>query len=388
MGGGDTKKTETTQSSETNPWAPTMPLLSSILGQLGGINTGVSNQQQTALNNLNSAAGSIPDLSGGLTSAVTGALGTSTAPQQGMLSDAYKTYTQNLGNTASGAELDPYSTPGFSDAIGTMTNDITNQVKGVFAGSGRDPSGAGSFSGSLGRGLTQGIAPVIASQFNQNKQNQMSAANGLLNGAGTTASGTTQQQLAQLQAQFQGLQGAGALPGLLTAPASTQLAAANANYSQPLSNIGQLSGLVSGIAGLGGTSSGKGTSETEQSRSLLSNIIGGASGLAGLNGAMGGGWLSSLGGGIGSALSSLGPLAMFSDERVKDNVTEVGETHDGQPLYSYTYKGSDIPQIGLLAQDVEKRDPAAVGEIGGIKVVDYGRALGKSQQLGMLKMAA
>lgn len=384
MGGGDTKTTETKQSSETNPWAPATPLLQNILSSLGGQSTAVTGGQSTALANLNKAASGIPDLSGGVTNAVTGALNTSTAPQQGMLTDYLKQYGSNIGGTASGAELNPYDTPGFGDAIKTMTGDITNAVKGVYAGSGRDPSGAGSFAGSLGQGLTKGIAPVIQSQYNQNKSNQMGAANSLFSAGNATAGGLTQQQMAELTAKFQGLQGAGALPGLLTAPAQAQLGAANASYAQPYGNIGMLSSGVLPIAGLGGTSSGTGTSTQETSKSLLSNVIGGATGLAGLNGALGGGWLSSLGSSMASAL----PMLALSDERVKEDISEIGETHEGQPLYSYRYIGDPTPRVGLMAQDEEKRDPDNVVEIGGVKAVNYDRALAGSRRIGMLKVAA
>src|SRR6267378_3683071 len=199
--GSDSKTVQTQQNSTTDPWAPAQPLLQSILGSLGGINTGQTTDQATALNNLKTQAGNIPDLSAPATSTVQQAFGTSTQPQQGMLGTGYQDYLKNLSPDASGANLNPYSTPGFSDALGTLTNDITNQVKGQFAGSGRDPSGAGSFAGSLGRGLVQGEAPIIQSQFNQNKANQTAAQNNIFQGAASTATGTTAQQIAQLQAQ-------------------------------------------------------------------------------------------------------------------------------------------------------------------------------------------
>lgn len=387
MGGGDTKTTNTTQSSETKPWEPAIPLLSNILGSLGGQSTAVTGDQSAALAKLREAAGGLPDVSGGVTNAVTGALNTSTAPQQGMLQDYLKQYQSNIGGTAAGNELDPYKTPGFSDAISKMTSDITGAVKGTYAGSGRDPSGAGSFAGSLGRGLEQGIAPVIQSQYNQNKQNQMGAAANLFQAGGTTAGGLTQQQLAQLQSQFQGVQGAGALPGLLTGNATAQLGAANAGYSQPYGNIGMLSQSVLPIAALGGSSSGQGTSTQETSKSLWSNILGGAAGLSGLNGALGGGWLSSLGSGAMSGLGGLSSMFALSDERVKEDIEPVGETSDGQTVYSYRYIGDPEPRMGLMAQEVEQRDPGAVIEIGGVKAVNYDRAL-KNAKVGMLQMAA
>jgi hypothetical protein len=383
--GGDEKTTNTSQSSQTNPYAPTEPMLSNIISSLGSVGTGVTPGQTAATNNLQNAAAGLPDFSTGVTGAVNNALGTNTTGAQGMLTNALGTYNKNLGSTADGSELNPYSTPGFSDALGTMTNDITNAVKGTFAGSGRDPSGAGSFAGSLGRGLTQGEAPVIQAQYNQNKTNQMNAATDLFGGAGSTASGLTQQQLEQLQGQFQGVQGAGAAPGILTGNAQTQLGAANTAYNQPYQNIGSAESLLNPIAALGGQSTGTGTSTSTTTPSLLSNIIGGASGLAGLNGAMGGGWLSSLGSSLGGGLSS---LLAFSDERVKEDIAPVGETHEGQTLYSYRYIGDPEPRVGLLAQEEERRDPDNVVEIGGIKAVNYERALAGSRKIGLLKMAA
>lgn len=66
---------------------------------------------------------------------------------------------------------------------------------------------------------------------------------------------------------------------------------------------------------------------------------------------------------------------MASDRRVKEDIKEIGKTNDGQPLYRFRYKGSPMMTLGLMAQDVEQRDPEAVMEIGGVKHVDYGRAL-------------
>lgn len=81
--------------------------------------------------------------------------------------------------------------------------------------------------------------------------------------------------------------------------------------------------------------------------------------------------------GIGGAIGGImGGLMGLSDEREKDNIREVGETHDGQPIYSFTYKGDDEPRMGLMAQDVEERDPQAVAtDATGRKFVNYDRAL-------------
>ena len=72
--------------------------------------------------------------------------------------------------------------------------------------------------------------------------------------------------------------------------------------------------------------------------------------------------------------TTTGGGGFFSDERLKENIQRVGETDDGQPIYRYNYKGDKNTQIGLLAQDVEKKHPEAVGLAGGYKTVNYKKA--------------
>ena len=76
----------------------------------------------------------------------------------------------------------------------------------------------------------------------------------------------------------------------------------------------------------------------------------------------------------GSTTTTTQPQSFFSDERLKENIEPVGELNDGQPIYRYNYKGDPRTQIGLIAQDVEKSHPEAVGLAGGYRTVDYGKA--------------
>lgn len=55
-------------------------------------------------------------------------------------------------------------------------------------------------------------------------------------------------------------------------------------------------------------------------------------------------------------------LAMFSDARLKENIRRVGWLDNGLPVYCYTFKNDNRPQIGLLAQEVQKVKPEAVSE--------------------------
>jgi hypothetical protein len=93
------------------------------------------------------------------------------------------------------------------------------------------------------------------------------------------------------------------------------------------------------------------------------------------NAGMGG--LFGLAGTLGGAAMKYGPgLFALSDARAKKDIVQIGKAHNGLPLYAYRYKGSDTPQIGLMAQDVEKVNPRAVATTeSGFKAVDYGRAL-------------
>jgi hypothetical protein len=166
------------------------------------------------------------------------------------------------------------------------------------------------------------------------------------------------------------------------------------NLSAAGGGAGVQTGLGSGLAGLdtgqaqaaygADTSAANAQANAELAKNqgsanlwgLLGNIGKlGVSGAGGGGGTVGGNLLSGVGSGLGSLGSGLGSMfAMFSDERLKDDIAPVGKLFDGQNVYSYRYKGDDTPRIGLMAQEVEKRTPEAVVEIGGYKAVDYGRA--------------
>lgn len=86
--------------------------------------------------------------------------------------------------------------------------------------------------------------------------------------------------------------------------------------------------------------------------------------------------------GAGKTLASAGSWAMealpaffaaFSDARLKHNIEPVGKTYDGQNIYRYDM-GDGRTQLGLMAQEVLKHRPDAVGSRDGYLTVDYDRA--------------
>lgn len=79
---------------------------------------------------------------------------------------------------------------------------------------------------------------------------------------------------------------------------------------------------------------------------------------------------------MGSMIGGLGGLFALSDERAKTDKDKIGETDDGMGIYSYRYKGSPKKQIGLMAQEVQKKKPQAVRKgADGLLRVNYSEAL-------------
>lgn len=79
--------------------------------------------------------------------------------------------------------------------------------------------------------------------------------------------------------------------------------------------------------------------------------------------------------------ATLGAAYMLSDKRAKENLKPVGKLDNGLKVYVGNYKeetGLDTtPQLFLLAQEVEKKNPDAVGEKGGYLAVNYKKAVEK-----------
>ena len=77
---------------------------------------------------------------------------------------------------------------------------------------------------------------------------------------------------------------------------------------------------------------------------------------------------------LGSLAGMAGSLgwAPFSDVRIKENITSDGTKYKGHNVYDYNYVGDDVRYKGVMAQEVEQTNPGAVGEVKGIKYVNYG----------------
>ena len=84
-------------------------------------------------------------------------------------------------------------------------------------------------------------------------------------------------------------------------------------------------------------------------------------------GATGGGPLSGLPGFLGGAAEGvtkskgLFGISWLSDRKLKDNIKQVGISPKGYKIYEFSYKGADRRFRGVMAQDVVKKNPMAVG---------------------------
>jgi len=68
-------------------------------------------------------------------------------------------------------------------------------------------------------------------------------------------------------------------------------------------------------------------------------------------------------------------MGMFSDERLKEGIVpEVGCLDKIKDLgvYNFNYIGSEDPEVGNMAQEIEKVYPHLISDVGGYKMVNYG----------------
>jgi hypothetical protein len=294
--GGQSSSTQQ-QSSTTAPWEPAQGAITGILGQLNGLlpQTGITGAQTGALNTIEQNGANVGQYAPAVQGYTQNLLnGGGAMNQAGAVNQNYLDYQKATQPLASNTDYNPYDTPGFKSALDTTISDITNNTNGAFAAAGRDFSGMNSQT--LGRGIMQGVAPTIASQYNQNVQNQQGAASNLYNAGNTNAgilSGLQQQGLVN---QGAGVSAIGAGQSALNSGAANILQAESQRLGIPAANLGLLAQIGIPIAGLGSQSSG--TSNTTNQMSgvdQFAKLAGGFGSLFGGGTAAGGAGSSSAG---------------------------------------------------------------------------------------------
>lgn len=232
------------------------------------------------------------------------------------------------GMGAVNAAMDPnQQSAQFGQVVQNTINRIMPQINSSFAGSGM--TGSGLHAQNLGQGVSAGVADTLNQNWQQGQNRALQAA-GMVPGLNQAAFGAVdflnqfgQQGQQQNQAQI-----------------NAEILRNQQAQQAPIQAIQDYAALVGGIGGMGQSQ----TQTQSQSPGLL--------GIAGLG------------------LQAL-PL-LLSDKRTKTDIEKVGKTDSGHNVYTYRYRGNPTVHMGVMAQEVQKKKPDAVHDIGGILAVDYG----------------
>ena len=264
MSGLGTSSNTAGTTTQTQPWAPAQSILQNELTNANSLTSaGAPNPAsnslwsgaQQATEDLNSNPGTTAaNLGQSFVNGVAapggavGAPGSVGGDPTGELAAALKSY-QSTMNPIAQMNANPTSNPATQQLMQAIQDQTQQSINGQFAGAGRSMSGYNTKD--LAMGLSEGEAPTLFNQYNQNLSNIQNASQGLL-GAGQS---TQALQNANQQAGLQMLSSAYPLSQL---PAQTLQSAMN----QPAINQAQMAGLGENlsipIAGLGGQTQGTG----------------------------------------------------------------------------------------------------------------------------------
>src|SRR6267142_4495837 len=334
--------------------------------QYGGQFVAPVNQQQSAgIAGTNAAANEAQPYFG----AATGTLGQAQAGVNPINQYATGLAAGSAGAVNPGAlDVDRYISPYLKDVVGSESALLNQNNQQQQAGQ----LGTAIQSGAFGGDRT-GIAAANLEQ-QQNLANANIYSN-LLNQGYNTALGTAQQQ------QGVNLEAGQANRAALGSAATNLAGIGQTAYGEGANTATELAGLGAGAqtAGLQGAQAqiGAGTlqQQTQQAQDsalynqflqqqsypfqvdqFLANIAEGTGALS------------------GSTTTTTQPGGVFSDTRLKHDIKKIGELYDGQHIVSYKMHGDPRTRIGLIAQDVKKKHPDAVGLAKGYQIVDYGKA--------------
>lgn len=295
------------ETSTSAPWGPAQGSLKNILGEAGNLYE-----------------------SGGMTTPAY------SGPRVAGFGDVTQQAQEGIVNRASGG----------SPLLSGMQGTLSNMMSGDYQNDRLDAVKQNALSSAI---------PAATSMFSGSGMIDSSAAMDHVGRAATQAVAPYEYQAAQ-QAQNQALQAAGMAPAAYQAQFAPDQMLAGVGQQQDMLSQQQIDadmaryyeGQNQDLAGL-------------QNYANLATAIGGMGGQSQSHQPMG----------LGGALSILGSgLSLFSDRRLKKNIRKIGETRGGSNIYSYNYKWSDLPQVGVMADEVPD---AIAGTVGGYSTIDYAR---------------
>lgn len=144
------------------------------------------------------------------------------------------------------------------------------------------------------------------------------------------------------------------------------------NQQMGMAQLGE--GAAAGVGAAGQTAAtNAGEAGMWGSQQMARGITGAANDLFGQNGATSGMNWGDVSNFFNGGTNSGGADPVWSDRRLKDEIAPIGELPSGLPVYHFKYKGSDLPQVGVMADEVRKIAPRAVHRSpSGFDRVDYG----------------
>lgn len=258
-----------------------------------------------------------------------------------------------ITDTVNGKYLDPTSNPAFIDALQASHQPYVDQFMGqvlpgitsAFEGSGRTGSGLHQDSvdravTGLNRTISDSDAKAGAGYFTDERNRMLGAAN--------MAPQLAASDYTDIGALGQAGEGTDAYN---QSKINENIARYNYDNNSQWDYITRYLGILNGGYPGGVTNSTSMGTQTMPGQSPWGSIFSGAS----------------------MGLQMLPMLAAFSDERLKEDISEpIGSTHDGIPLRLWRYKGDPTPHVGFVAQEVAGHRPDAVLEHpSGYLMVDY-----------------
>lgn len=284
--GGESKSNQTTiQQQSTDPYAPTKPILSNIFAKLGGVDPNLTGAETNAINQLGATGGN--QYAGGVGDVASRLLGGGGAMDQGgFLTDAFNKYRAALDPFASGSYVDPASNPALQKYMTTISNDVGNRVNSMFAGAGRDLSGANVQQ--YARGIAEGQAPVLADMYNQERNRQLNAISGIFSGAGTTAGALTDWNRQGNANRMAGIDASNAATAARNSGPMAAIEAEAMRRNIPMQTLAQMMGLTAPVAQAFGSTTNWGNQQGTQTKSLADTFNTWASGFGKLWGPQGG----------------------------------------------------------------------------------------------------
>ncbi len=253
-------KQQTQQQSQTDPWAPTQPLLKDVIARLGNLSRTGDGSTEAAIDRLSALYGN-----GGGSADVFRDVGqgmVDTPDRTGQIDTARADLTQRLSATADGRNLNLAENPYLQSMLTQVGDDAQKRINAQFAGAGRDLSGANNIE--VGRGVTQAQLPILFDQFNREQGRTDAAARDLANFGLEGARTQTAMDTARGALRRTGAETIQAGRELEAGDLGQLLDLAMAKERLPFDRLGWLTDLLNPIAGLGSQSQGSGTTKGTQ----------------------------------------------------------------------------------------------------------------------------